>query len=449
MKQEKQQEIALMRYGAIAPIIAGLDERYPNKTAFYTEISAKGLMGPDGKLHHYAPATIEKWYLDYQNHGFEGLVPKGRSDAGVSRKLDEELQERIRYFKTNYPRMSAAAIYRQLRSDGSVINGQVSESTVCRFVNRLQLELRQTPNKDMRRYERPHINEVWCGDSSAGPRLTDPDGKKHRVYIIALIDDASRFITGIDVFYNDNFINLMSVMRSAIAKYGRPKIFNFDNGKSYKNKQMELLAARIGTTLSYCQPYTPTGKAKIERWFRTMKDQWMASLDMRDFHSLEELRGSLHAFVQRYNQAPHSSLRGLSPLDRFFSEPEQIRRLSEESLRQDFLLEIERRVSADSVIVIDQIEYEVDYRFARQRIRLRYSPDMKEIFIVETDGMLTPIRLLNKTENALIKRKKYAYAKETNDYGLHCKIRNGLEFNPFLKNSKEVLVETQEYKFAE
>ena len=348
MKQEKQQEIALMRYGAIAPIIAGLDERYPNNTAFYTEISAKGLMGPDGKLHHYAPATIEKWYLDYQNHGFEGLVPKGRSDAGMSRKLDEELQERIRYFKTNYPRMSAAAIYRQLKSDGS---------------------------------------EVWCGDSSVGPRLTDSDGKKHRIYIIALIDDASRFITGIDVFYHDNFINLMSVMKSAIAKYGRPKVFNFDNGKSYKNRQMELLAARIGTTLSYCQPYTPTGKAKIERWFRTMKDQWMAALDMRDFHSLEELRGSLYAFV------------------------EQIRRLSEEDIRQNFLLEIERRVSADSVIVIDQIEYEVDYRFARQRIRLRYSPDMKEIFIVEADGTLTPIRLLNKTENALIKREKVRLCK--------------------------------------
>ena len=411
MKQEKQQEIARMRYGAIAPMIAGLDERYPSKTAFYTEISAKGLMGPDGKLHHYAPATIEKWYLDYQNHGFEGLVPKGRSDAGMSRKLDEELQERYRYFKTNYPRMSAAAIYRQLKSDGFVINGQVSESTVSRFVNRLQLELRQTPNRDMRRYERPHINEVWCGDSSVGPRLTDSDGKKHRVYIIALIDDASRFITGIDVFYHDNFINLMSVMKSAIAKYGRPKVFNFDNGKSYKNRQMELLAARIGTTLSYCQPYTPTGKAKIERWFRTMKDQWMAALDMRDFYSLEELRGSLYAFVQQYNQSPHSSLRGLSPQDRFFSESEQIRRLSEEDIRQNFLLELERRVSADSVIVIDQIEYEVDYRFARQRIRLRYSPDMKEIFIVEAGGTLTPIRLLNKTENALIKREKVRLCK--------------------------------------
>ena len=411
MKSEKQQEIALMRYGAIAPLIACLDENYPSKTAFYTEISAKGLVGPDGRVHHYAPATIEKWYLDYQNHGFDALVPKGRSDAGMSRKLDDELQERIRYFKMNYPRMSAAAIYRQLRADGSIINGQVSESTVCRFVNQIQNELRQTPNRDMRRYERPHINEVWCGDSSVGPRFTDADGKKHRIYIIALIDDASRFITGIDIFYNDTFVNLMSVMKSAVSKYGRPKVLNFDNGKSYKNKQMELLAASIGTTLSYCQPYTPTGKAKIERWFRTMKDQWMAGLDMRDFHSLDELRGSLHAYVQKYNQSPHSSLHGMSPQDRFFSEPEQIRRLSSDEIEKDFLLEIERRVSADCVIVIDQIEYEVDCRFARQRIRLRYSPDMKEIFIVESDGALTPIRILNKTENALIKREKVRLCK--------------------------------------
>ena len=329
----------------------------------------------------------------------------------MSRKLDDDLKERIRYFKTNYPRMSASAIYRQLKSDGSIINGQVSESTICRFVNQLQNELRQTPNRDMRRYERPHINEVWCGDSSVGPRLTDKEGKKHRVYVIALLDDASRFIVGIDVFYNDNFINLMSVMKSAVAKYGRPKVLNFDNGKSYKNKQMELLTARIGTTLSYCQPYTPTGKAKIERWFRTMKDQWMASLDMQDFHSLDELRGSLHSYVQRYNQTPHSSLHGKSPQDRFFSEPEQIRRIPDEQIDKDFLLEIERRVSADSVIIIDQIEYEVDYRFAKQRIRLRYSPDMKDIFVVETDGSLTPIRVLNKIENAQIKREKVRLCK--------------------------------------
>lgn len=203
----------------------------------------------------------------------------------------------------------------------------------------------------------------------------------------------------------------MSVIKSAVSKYGRPKMFNFDNGSSYKNKQMELLAARIGSVIHYDQPYTPTQKAKIERWFRTMKDQWMSSLDIRDFHSLDELRGNLFAYVQSYNQAVHSSLKGKSPQDRFFSEPDHIKRLSDEEIEGSFLLEIERRVSADSVVVIDQVEYEVNYRFARQRIRLRYSPDMEDIFIVEADGTLTSIRLLNKTENAVIKREKIRLCK--------------------------------------
>lgn len=169
---------------------------------------------------------------------------------------------------------------------------------------------------------------------------------------------------------------------------------------------MELLAARIGSTINYCRPYTPTAKAKIERWFRTMKDCWMAALDMRNFHSLDQLRGSLLTFVRSYNLSVHSSLQGKSPQDRFFSEPEKIRRLEMQQIEECFLLELERRVSADSVIVIDQIEYEVDCRFAKQRITLRYSPDMKDIFVVEHDGSLTPIRILNKQENASVKREK-------------------------------------------
>jgi len=36
-------------------------------------------------------------------------------------------------------------------------------------------------------------------------------------------------IVGIDIFFNDNFVNLMSVIRGAVIKYGKPKKFNFDN----------------------------------------------------------------------------------------------------------------------------------------------------------------------------------------------------------------------------
>ena len=98
--------------------------------------------------------------------------------------------------------------------------------------------------------------------------------------------------------------------------------------------------------------------------------------------------------------------KGMSPQERFFQEPELISRLPDEQIESSFLLEIERRVSADSVIVIDQVEYEVDYRFAKRRITLRYTPDRKDIFIVETDGSLTPIRLLKKHDNASVKRDK-------------------------------------------
>ena len=406
MEQEKKQAVALMRYSAIAPLITGTQDDYESLSAYFRTASAKGIKAPDGSLRHYSPGTLEKWYLSYRKSGFDALIPASRSDCGVSRKIDDDLKEQIAYLKHQYPRMPAAAIYRLLQDNGSIRSGQLSESTVCRFINQLVLQEHLTNNQDMRRYERPHINEVWCGDSSAGPWLKTPDGKKHRVYVIALIDDASRFILAADVFFNDTFINLMSVMKSAVSRYGKPKVFNFDNGAAYKNRQMELLAARIGSVISYCRPYTPTQKAKIERWFRTLKDQWMASLDMGEFHSLKELRGSLLTYIKSYNQRPHSSLRGISPQDRFFQEPELICRLPEKQIETSFLLEVERRVSADSVVVIDHVEYEVDYRFAKQRITLRYTPDMKDIFLVEPDGSLTPIRLLNKSENASVKREK-------------------------------------------
>lgn len=133
----------------------------------------------------------------------------------------------------------------------------------------------------------------------------------------------------------------------------------------------------------------------------------MSGLDMSSFKSLDDLRMSLFRYVSDYNKKVHSSLNGLSPMDRFFNEPEIIKRLSEKQIDEGFLLEIERRVSADNVITIDNIDYEVDYRFSKQRITLRYSSDMEHIFIVEKiTGNLTPIKLLNKQENSMIKRQK-------------------------------------------
>lgn len=58
------------------------------------------------------------------------------------------------------------------------------------------------------------------------------------------------------------------------------------------------------------------------------------------------------------------------------------------------------------MVSIGNVEYEVDMRFARRRIRLRYSPGMEEVYVAEPDGGLVPVRLLNKQENASVKRER-------------------------------------------
>lgn len=139
MDQEKKQAIALMRYSAIAPLITGLSDDYDSLTAFFNAASVKGVTHPDGTLKHYAPGTIERWYAAYKKDGFDALIPTGRADQGIPRKLDDDVKEQIRYLKTNYPRMSAAAIHRQLHENGTVKKGDVSESTVNRYINLLAL----------------------------------------------------------------------------------------------------------------------------------------------------------------------------------------------------------------------------------------------------------------------------------------------------------------------
>ena len=404
MTEEMRKEYALMRYGIIAPVVCHMIPEGKTKKEFLEEASDRTYTNPDGKPVRFTAKTLERWCYLYDKGGFDALLRQPRNDKGKPRKIDEDIYEQIRHLKESYPRMPATEILKRLVENGTIAPEGISLSTVTRCVNRIVLERDLPVYADMRRYERPHINEVWCGDTCVGPKIT-MDGGKRRIYVLALIDDASRYITGAMVFYQDNFNSLLQVMKSAVSKYGVPKIWNFDNGGSFKNKQMELLAARTGSTVHYCHPYTPTQKSKIERWFRTLRDKWLAVTDLAEFSSLSAIQESLDHFVDEYNHTVHSSLNGMTPDDRFFSEPDCIRRLSSDDIEKNFLLEADRRVSPDCVLTLDNMEYEVDSRYARKRVKLRYTADLKTIYLVE-NNTYTPIRLLNKQENALVKRNK-------------------------------------------
>ena len=410
MEEKNKEDIALFRFRVISSLL-NPDVNAGSLSSQIEALSQRLFADHKGRSVKIGFGTIERWYYTYKKSGFDGLKPATRKDLGFYRKVDDDIFQRIKYYHENYPRIPSTLIYQKLKDDGMITERTLSLSTVTRVVNSLDSMRKTQVHKEMRRYEREHINEVWCGDTSYGPYVSI-NGKRVRTYIIAFIDDASRMIVGIDLVLNDNFSNMMATLKRAVVKYGKPKILNFDNGSSYKNKQMELLSARIGTTLNYCAPYSPEGKAKIERWFRTLKDNWMSNYNKNSREDLEEMRRSLFDFVEEYNTRVHRSL-GTSPSDRFFKESSLITRLSDELLSSAFLLEMERTVSIDNVIVIDNKEYEVDYRFAKKRIKLRYSKDLSEVFVVDEDtGELEKIRLLNKVDNSGVKRTKIRFSEE-------------------------------------
>lgn len=413
MDKNYEEKIGLFRYQIISPILNSIDEEDKTLHQLFLMAANRNYENPFGEKVKISEGTIERWYYRYKKHGFDALKPKRRSDSGKSRKIDDDLLQRITYIIESYPRLPATLIRQKLIDDGIITPKEISLSTINRCVNQIKKEKKLTNNRDMKRYEREHINEVWCGDSSVGPTLK-VNGQKKRTYIIALIDDASRMITGIDIYFNDNSINLMKVIKSGIKQFGKPSLFNFDNGATYKNTQITLLSARVGFGIHYCNPYDPVAKAKIERWFNTMKRRWMAGLAISANTTIEDLRASLKEYVHEYNHTVHSSIKD-TPHERFFNESHLIKYLKEDDYDEKFLLEVERKVSPDSVVNINNLEYEVPYRFASQRVTIRYSSDFENVYVIDSTGELIEIKLLNKHENANIKREKIKFTGGTDE----------------------------------
>ena len=108
-------------------------------------------------------------------------------------------------------------------------------------------------------------------------------------------------------------------------------------------------------------------KGKIERFFKTMKIQWLAEFNPSNFHSLEDVRNDLFKYVNKYNNTPHSSLEYRTPQDRFFKESSLIRKLSDDSISRNFLMEIERRVTRDGLVSISNRMFEVDNQYCRKK----------------------------------------------------------------------------------
>lgn len=410
-RDEAKNKIALFRYGLISSLV---NNTYEEKSMeeYYRKTASKSYI-LNGKEIKVRASTIKGWYINYKKFGFDGLIPKTRTDLNTSRKLTLDAQQKIIDYKKDYPHISGTLIYQKLIEEGYINQSIVSKSTVLKFIRDNYLLFGDDGKIDRRAFEMEFANQMWDADTSHGPYLTI-NNKKIKTYLIALIDDASRLITSAKFYYEDNAINFQNTFKEGLKKYGIPKRIFLDNGKTYKNEQLSIICASCGMELIYTKPYSPQSKAKIERWFHTMKETWMRGINWIDIKNIDELNDMLNDFVNEYNNKNHSSLTNngvnISPKERWFKDQNQIRKIDNNQIDENFLHTAYPTIRADSIAHIKKIEYEVPTKYIGKKVTVKYDfQDRSKAWIYDNGKKIEAIHIVDKIANSKIKRKETLY----------------------------------------
>ncbi len=410
LKEKEIQEIGLFKFSLIAPMI---NDTYkaPSKEQFYKEVAFKPHIHPSGREVKYSSTTIKKWHMCYKKNGFEGLLPKKRSDAGIPRSFSKKVMYEIHEIKSKFPHITTKMVYRKLVEDGFIKVSEVSLSSMYRYIKDNSLKRCQLEPIERRAYEMANVNDCWLADTSHLLRLK-VDGKSKKTYLIAIIDDKSRLLVHSEVFFNDNAVNFQIVLKKALKKYGIPKKLFVDNGGPYKNKQLSMIMASLGINLIHARPYSGASKAKIERLFRTVKDNYINCTDWNIFESLEDLNKQFNIYLNaEYQNKLHSGIK-MSPRERYKNDIALIKYKSTEEIEKSFLHRISRVIHKDSTLVIQNILYEVSQKYIGQKINLRYAPDdLSELYIInQNNEIVETVYKLDKVANSTLKRKGIDYS---------------------------------------
>ena len=155
---------------------------------------------------------------------------------------------------------------------------------------------------------------MWTGDALHGPLI---DGR--RTFLFCFIDDHSRLLVGYRWAAREDVLNASRALRAGIAARGVPKAVYVDNGSPFVSGQLLRACAVLGIRLIHSTPGRPEGRGKIERVFRTVRDQVLVELEDRPPASLEDLNRIFQSWVEQvYHRRVHSET-GQTPLERFLA----------------------------------------------------------------------------------------------------------------------------------
>src|SRR5260370_34433045 len=131
-----------------------------------------------------------------------------------------------------------------------------------------------------------------------GPWVERPGGGTRQVFLQPALDDASRLIPHAQFYPNQGLDAFLDCRRQAIAARGIPTRLYMDNAKIYRPPQLARIAASIGILIVHTPPYQPERRGKIERFFPSVREQFLSSLHPKVLLSIEQLNERLRHWLE-------------------------------------------------------------------------------------------------------------------------------------------------------
>ena len=405
-ENEKKLKIASFRFGLISEFVTGVRLGYGEKEKLINEKTKRSYDIPFSPRNTLTRSTLEKWIVDYKKSGYriEGLYPQERSDKGKTRALSSSLKLAIKELKKESPQLKGPALIHCLRHKKLIgADEQINFSTLYRYLRQERLTTINEDAVDKRHFEAAHPNEIWQSDVMHGPHV-GVDGKSRKAYLIAIIDDHSRFIVHAEFYLAESRENFLDCLRQAILKRGLPQKLYIDNGSCFKALHLEQVTAQLGIGISHSRPYTPQGRGKIERWFRYVRDNFVGVYQLsKRTDKLDLLNHHFSEWVDDYNNREHGTTKE-TPYQRYQAGLECIRPAPAHLL--DYFRQIEfRRVKKDRTIQLMGTLFEAPVNLIDRQVELRFhSEDLSQVEIFFQNKSYGMATVVNPHVNAQIGR---------------------------------------------
>jgi len=396
MEDEKKKQIATFRFGVIHDLVGSVELESGEQERLIREKCDRKWVIPFSEKTYISRSTILRWVRLYKDSGgrLESLCTQDRSDQGISRAIDQETSLALMRLRRELPKATVPCLISEMNKRGLVYPGvTLNASTVYRFLHGHDLMELTTPvPEDRRRFEAELPNDLWQADCMHGPRV-EHEGKQRKTYLIAFMDDHSRLVPHGEFFLSESVKSFLVALQWALMTRGLPRKIYSDNGPAFRSHHVEHVAASLGIALIHARPYKPQGKGKIERFFRTVRTEFLTGFRGTTLVDLNQAFGLWLGEI--YHQRKHSST-GQTPFARFTSKMECLRP-SPDNLRDHFRKTARRKVAKDRTVSLDGKIFEAPVPLIGKQVTLLFHPEEPDraevLFKGQSYGFLLPVNL--------------------------------------------------------